>query len=155
MAPPPIPAAHLLIPRAVYLGPNGRMNTTASQNNCDQTCKIILPSVIIPTLLLAFLFIGYAHWRPHARGLKNSADQAPPATEMFKKLRYRDMVRGWFSKEGKDREGANVAGSEMNTRIEGRKLGSLRKDPRRSGYVDMEQGVLVVEGAKEVKEAKS
>ena len=48
-----------------------------------------------------------------------------------------------------------MAGNEMSDVVGVRRLGSLRKGPRQSGYVDIEEGAAIVKEARTMVENKS
>ena len=157
MAPtvPSISSPQLLAEREAVGGPF-LMNSTLAQNNkCDRTCTIVVPTIILSIVLFSVLFCAYSHWRSRGQGLRKSTDQAAPQLPRSPKLHHRGMFSGWISREGKDRQGATVAGNEMKDVVGVKRFGSLRKGPRQSGYVDIEEGAAIVKEARTMGENTS
>ena len=141
---PPYSPPQLLTDRAAVSGPIPTNSTLARNNNCDRTCTIVVPTIILSIVLLSVLFCGFSYWRSRGRELKKSTDQAVPRLPRFPKLHCQGIFSGCVSRGGKDRQGAVVAGNEMKDVVGARRLGSLRKGPRQSGYVDIEEGAATV-----------
>ena len=148
-------SSQILTDREAVGGTIPMNSTLAGNNKCDRACTIIVPTVILSIVLLFVLIYSYSYWRSRGQGPKKSTDQATPWLPRFPKLHYRGLFSGCISRERKDRQEAVIAGNEMRDVVGVRRFGSLRKGPRQSGYVDIEEGAAVVMEARTLGENKT